>query len=256
MVLEKKFLTKFGVITVPRRIFQQDNGGPTYVPLDAVWEMAGEFATRKVRECVFYMSASMSPIETQTCLQKAAAFHPSRTAIQNIINETGQLLEQHEDVLLDEVRVQEELPVEETKVLVVSLDGVNVRLNTPGKKKGRPSERPKDEASMSRETPSCFKNAMVGVCSLYGEVPQNTGSNTLITTSTPKRLYGNCTARMPEDHATTFKQKFEAEVQSMLLRLCDDVVKIVLMDGGRNLWGRLVCAAAECVGASPAAKRS
>jgi len=100
---------KFGVITVSRRIFQQDNGGPTYVPLDAVWEMAGEFATREVRECVLYMSASMSPIETQTCLQKAAAFHPSRTAIQNIINETGQLLEQHEDVLLDEVRVQEEL---------------------------------------------------------------------------------------------------------------------------------------------------
>ena len=45
MVSEKKFLTKFGVITVPRRIFQQDNGGQTYVPLDVAWEMAGEFAT-------------------------------------------------------------------------------------------------------------------------------------------------------------------------------------------------------------------
>jgi len=75
-----------------------------------------------------YMIASMSPNETQTCLQKIAAFHPSRTAIQNIIDEMGQKLEQHEDVLLDEVRLQEELPVEETKVLAVSLDGLTASL--------------------------------------------------------------------------------------------------------------------------------
>ena len=74
----------------------------------------------------------------------------------NIINEMGQLLEQHENVLLDEVRLQEALPVKETKVFVVSLDGANVRLNMPGKKKGRPTERPKDEDAMSREMPSCF----------------------------------------------------------------------------------------------------
>ena len=114
----------------------------------------------------------------------------------NIINEMGQLLEQHENVLLDEVRLQEALPVKETKVFVVSLDGANVRLNMPGKKKGRPTERPKDEDAMSRETPSCFKNAMVGVCGLYGEVPQNTGSDASTNALTPQRLYGNCTARM------------------------------------------------------------
>ena len=40
MVSEKKFLTKFGVITVSRRIFQQDNGGQTYVPLDVACDGA------------------------------------------------------------------------------------------------------------------------------------------------------------------------------------------------------------------------
>jgi hypothetical protein len=256
LVAGKNFLTKFGVITVPRRIFQQDNGGKTYVPLDVAWEMQGEFATRDVRECVLYMSALMSPADSETCLQKFATFQPSRTAIQNIVDEMGEQLEQqvagrnapYEDILLDEVRLQEALPLEETKVFAVSLDGVNVRLNTPGKKKGRPTERPKDDDSMSRETPSCFKNAMVGVCGLYGEVPENCGSHcSLITApnastptskpaSTPERLYGNCMARMPEDYATPFKQKFEVEVKNMLVRLPDDVVKIVLMDGGRNLW--------------------
>ena len=58
MVSEKKFLTKLGSITVPRRIFQQDNGGKTYVPLDVAWEMVGEFATRDVRECVLYITCS------------------------------------------------------------------------------------------------------------------------------------------------------------------------------------------------------
>jgi hypothetical protein len=42
MVSAKAFLTKFGEITVPRRIFHQDNGGKTYVPLDVVWEMDGD----------------------------------------------------------------------------------------------------------------------------------------------------------------------------------------------------------------------
>ena len=71
MVSEKKFLTKFGVITVSRRIFQQDNGGQSFIPLDVAWEMDGEFATRDVRECVLYMSALMSPSDVETCLQKA-----------------------------------------------------------------------------------------------------------------------------------------------------------------------------------------
>jgi len=71
MVSEKTFLTKFGVITVSRRIFQQDNGGQSFIPLDVAWEMQGEFATRDVRECVLYMSAFMSPSDIETCLQKA-----------------------------------------------------------------------------------------------------------------------------------------------------------------------------------------
>jgi len=245
LVAEKKFLTKFGVIVVSRRIFQQDNGGQTYIPLDVAWEMQGEFATRDVRECVLYMSALMSPTDTETCLQKFAAFQPSRTAIQNIVDEMGEQLERriagrtasYEDVLLDEVRLQEELPIEETKVFAVSLDGANVRLNTPGKKKGRPTERPKDDGAMSRETPSRFKNAMVGVCGLYGKVSEIAAPNASTPTLTPTRLYGNCLARMPEDYATTFKQKFEAEVKNMLVRLPEGMVKIVLMDGGRNLWG-------------------
>ena len=192
----------------------------------------GEFAAVDVRESLLFLSTHLSPGEVVACLGKVASFSCSKTNVQNIVNEMGDVLDKYEDELMETVRIAEELPVAKTKCVAVSLDGVNVRLNTPGKKKGRPTERPKDEASMSRETASCYKNAMVGVCSLYGEVPENTDSNDL----TPERLLGRCVARMPEDNSVTFKQKLEAEVKSMTSKLPNDVVKIMLNDGGRNLW--------------------
>ena len=42
---EKNFLTPFGKMALPRRVYQADRGGKTYVPLDAAWGMENEFAT-------------------------------------------------------------------------------------------------------------------------------------------------------------------------------------------------------------------
>jgi hypothetical protein len=232
MTAEKEFLTKFGTVVIPRRLYQQDCGGDVYVPLDEAWNMQDQFATIDVRDSLLYMSALMSPGETVNCLDKIASFSCSKTAIQNIIDEMGQVLEEQGDDLLDAVRREEELPVTETKVMAVSLDGVNVRLNEPGPKKGRPMERPKDAASMSRETASCYKNAMVGVVSLYGEVPENQESNE----RTPERLQGSIVARMPEEKFSTFREQLETEIHSTIARLPSNVVKILLNDGGTNLW--------------------
>jgi len=232
MTADKEFLTKFGHIAIPRRLYQQDVGGEVYVPLDEAWNMRGQFAAVDVRDAVLYMSALMSPGETINCLDKVATFSCSKTALQNIIDEMGEVLEEHGDELLDAVRVDEELPVTETRVLAVSLDGVNVRLNVPGPKKGRPTERPKDEAAMARSTASCYKNVMVGVVSLYGEVPENHAPND----RTPRRLQGRIVARMPEERFPTFREKIEAEIRSTMNRLPENVVKILLNDGGTNLW--------------------
>lgn len=232
MTAEKEFLMKFGHVTIARRLYQQDVGGPVYVPLDEAWNMHGQFAAADVRESLLFLSAHLSPGEAVACLDKVASFSCSKTTVQNVINEMGDILEEHEDELMETVRLVEELPVMKTKCVAVSLDGVNVRLNTPGPKKGRPTERPKDEASMSRETASCYKNAMVGVVSFYGEVPKNTGRNE----RTPERLANCCVARMPEEKFPTFREKIEAEVRSTVERLPANVTKIVLNDGGTNLW--------------------
>lgn len=186
------------------------------------------------------MAAHLPPGEVVECLDKVASFSCSKTAIQNLVDEMGEYLEEHEDELMESVRIAEELPVAQTQGVAVSLDGVNVRLNTPGSKKGRPTERPKDEASMSRETASCYKNAMAGVVSFYGEVPPGKPGKTSVKAAAnrrgPRRLAGHVTARMPEDKFPTFRENIETEIRSTMERLPPDVTKILLNDGGTNLW--------------------
>jgi hypothetical protein len=231
-VSNKEILTRFGVINVPRRLYQQDNGGETYVPLDEAWGMIDQFATNDVRETLLYTSAYLSPGEIVPILQKVSSFTCSRTAIQNVINEFGEQLNESENDVLKTVRDNEEHPVEDTRSFVASIDGANVRLNVGGAKKGRPTERPKGDESMSRETASCYKNAMVGVISEYGETPVKQASDDC----TPERLNAVYVAQMPEENAVDFKQKFEAEVVAALEKLPSDIPNIILNDGGRNLW--------------------
>ena len=126
MTAEKEFLMKFGHVTIARRLYQQDCGGPVYVPLDEAWNMHGEFAAVDVRESLLFLSAHLSPGEAVACLEKVASFSCSKTTVQNVIDEMGDVLEKHEDALMNEVRIAEELPVVETKCVAVSLDGVNV----------------------------------------------------------------------------------------------------------------------------------
>ena len=224
---EKEFLTPGGMLKLVRRIYQPDAGGPCRVPLDAAWGMEGQFATVEVRDAALYAVALGTSQEAETLLAKCALFKPSATAIKRMAKQMGQWLEEHEDGVLAEIRDGESIP-EETRVLCASMDGVNVLLSEPGKKMGRPNERPHEGKSRETPAPTCYKNAMVGSVSFYGEVPEGDMS--------PERLISRYTARMPEDRAPTLKAKFERELQETESRLSDDVVRIALCDGARGLW--------------------
>jgi hypothetical protein len=224
---EKEFLTPGGLMKLTRRVYQPDAGGTCHVPLDVAWGMQGQFATVEVRDATLYSVALGTPQEAETLLAKCALFHPSATAIKRMARQMGQWLEEHEEETLTEIRAEEPVP-SETRVVCASLDGVNVLLSEPGKKKGRPNERPHEGASREPLSPTCYKNAMVGSVSFYGEVPDGKAS--------PVRLASRYAARMPEDRAPTFKAKFEQELQETESRLSDDVVRIALCDGARGLW--------------------
>jgi len=224
---EKEFLTPGGMLTLVRRVYQPDAGGPCYIPLDAAWGMEGQFATVEVRDAALYAVALGTPQEAETLLAKCALFQPSATAIKRMAKRMGQWLEEHEEGVLTEIRDEEAIPAE-TRVFCASVDGVNVLLSEPGKKQGRPNERPHEGASREALSPTCYKNAMVGSVSFYGEVPEGKAS--------PKRLASRYVARMPEDRAPTLKAKLERELQETESRLDNDVVRIVLCDGARGLW--------------------
>lgn len=224
---EKEFLTPGGMLKLTRRIYQPDAGGGCHVPLDAAWGMEGQFATVEVRDAALYAVALGTSQEAETLLAKCALFQPSATAIKRMAKQMGQWLEEHEDAVLGKIRVGESIP-EETRVLCASMDGVNVLLSEPGKKMGRPNERPHEGKSRDTVSPTCYKNAMVGSVSFYGEVPEGNVS--------PERLASRYAARMPEDRAPTLKAKFERELQETESRLGDDIVRIALCDGARGLW--------------------
>ncbi|MDO5581227.1 MAG: hypothetical protein Q4G69_08825 [Planctomycetia bacterium] len=224
---EKRVITRFGEMKINRRIYQQDQGGKIYVPLDA-WGVEDQQVSPDVREAVLFMAAVMTPGEIESCLKKIAMFHPSRTCIQNVINKMEETVSQNEDRYMEEIRNNEELPMEEAKAIVVSADGANILTRESGIKKGRPTTRPKDEKSESRETPSSYKNVMVGMVNLYGDVSRDQ--------KTPERLSQTVMAQMPERNAPQFWKKFDEEVSYIEKSCSSRIPKLLINDGGRNLW--------------------
>lgn len=220
----KTFLTAFGRMTLARNLYQADWGGPCYVPLDAMWGMAGEYATVEVRESVLFASAHITPEETVALLQKCALCAPSATAVKHIIAQTGDVLEEAGETINEAIRNEETVP-EDTRVLVASLDGVNVRMDTPGEKRGPCPMRPEKSAL---GTATCFKQATVGSLSFYGAPPSSDPG--------AARLCSRYVAQMPEEKTPTLKRRFEDELTHVETQLHERVTKLLLIDGAPGLW--------------------
>jgi hypothetical protein len=224
-VSPKTFLTSFGTLSIDRRLYQADSGGPSYVPLDSFWEMDGHFAVEEVRQGVCFALAHMPSCEAEHLLRLCSLFQPSATAMQHIVEKVSEEVEPHQEVLDTTIRSGVETPPE-TKVLVASLDGVNVLLREPGVRRGRPCERPREEPEEPKN--ATYKNAMVGAISFYGAVSDEAEG--------PERLRSLYSARMPEERAGTFKRDFERQLEILERQMAPQVLKLLLCDGHRVLW--------------------
>jgi len=225
---EKRFETLWGPMTVSRRVYQNASDTLTYVPLDAAWGMLGEFMTIEVREAVAFSCAHVTPEETHALLEKSALFHPHPTQIKRCVESMGELIALDPLDLDARIRLEESVP-SQTRVLAASLDGANVLLTEPGErgvKRGRPAERP--GAGVEQAATTAYRNAMVGSVTFYGAVPPDE--------KTPQRLASRYTSHMPEEHAVTFKAKFEAELADAERKAPPEVTKVLLCDGARALW--------------------
>lgn len=224
-VSTKEYLTPFGMISLDRNNYQAYWGGETYQPLDEKWGMKGEFATEPVRECATFHAAFMSPTEIVACLSKSSLFQISKTGIDNILAEMGERTTGSFDEL-HEVMLESRNVPENVDALVCSMDGANILTREPGKKKGRPTERPRNEDGKT-EPQSSYRNAMVGSFSLY-----KTGDEEKDAT----RVGASYVARSPEPNFSTFKEDFEREFKWWNEKLNPAVNRVLLHDGGRNIW--------------------
>jgi hypothetical protein len=187
--------------------------------------MADEPLTIEVREAVSFACVFATPEEATLLLEKTAMFHPHPTVIKRALKRIEACVAPHREEVDRRIREGEE-PPEGTRVLVASMDGVNVLLNEKGKKRGRPAQRPKGEDDKDKTT--AYKNAMVGSISFYGEVKEGE--------QCPQRLGCRYVSHMPEEGAATFKKKFEAELADDLGACLGELTHVLLCDGARPIW--------------------
>jgi hypothetical protein len=227
--IEKTFLTLFGNVTVSRSVYGSDHVSGYVVPLDrALGIQRDEHTTLEAREMILFAANSSTAEEVAALLSKASLCRPCRSAVQGIIARDGAWMEQRRTALAELVRQDQTVPAD-ADVLVVSMDGANVRLREPGVKKGRKAQRPRDAAGDTASSCSSFRNAMVGSFSWYGRDEKGE----------PVRLDSTYLARMPEDRAPTFKDEFERTVVDLTARAADagrTIDKILLCDGHRGIW--------------------
>lgn len=226
---KKTFISLWGRMAVPRKLYQNAGDSKSYCPMDAAWGMVDEYLTLEVREAAAMACAHLTPEEAAALFEKSALFDPHPTQIKRALKRIEDCVAPQREAVGRAVRSGEAAP-QGARALVASMDGVNVLLNEPGGKRGRPAERPQAGASAGAdgEGKSCYKNAMVGVVSFYGDVPEGAKG--------PERLVSRYVSHMPEDRAPAFKAKFESEVGAAKAQCPADAAKVILCDGARGIW--------------------
>ena len=163
-MVDKEWMSLWGKVVVPRRLYQEDHGGPSRVPLGERCGMVNRFMVPELERVTAFLGARLVPAEVEDSLGEVLPEPPSRTAIQHVLTTVGQCAEDGAEQL--ELALQGAAPLDaEGDTLVVSWDGVTVPLREPAPKRGRPAERPM--ATATDTAPTAWKEAGVGMVATY-----------------------------------------------------------------------------------------
>ena len=224
-MVDKEWMSLWGKVVVPRRLYQEDHGGPSRVPLDERCGMVNRFMVPELERVTAFLGARLVPAEVEDSLGEVLPEPPSRTAIQHVLTTVGQCAEDGAEQL--ELALQGAAPLDaEGDTLVVSWDGVTVPLREPAPKRGRPAERPM--ATATDPAPTAWKEAGVGMVATYltpldSEVEE------------PERVDVRYAARMPEAKMTTLVNGLVEQTDRALQQGGYDH-RVVLADGKREIW--------------------
>ncbi len=224
-VVNKEWMTLWGKVVMPRRLYQHDRGGASRVPLDERCGMVNRFMVPALERVTAFLSARLVPAEVEDSLAEVLPEPPSRTAIQHLLTTVGQCAEDGTQQL--ELALQEAAPLNaQADTLVVSWDGVTVPLREPAPKRGRPPQRPMDRDTNS--APTAWKEAGVGMVATY-LTPLHPE------TEEPQRVDVRYAARMPETKMETLVNGLVDQTAKALQQGSYDH-RVVLADGKRAIW--------------------
>ena len=224
-VVDKEWMTLWGKVKVPRRLYQADRGGPSRVLLDERCGMAGRFMVPELERVTAFLGARLVPAEVEDSLGEMLPEPPSRTAIQHVLSTVGQCAEEGSGQL--ELALEAVVPLDaKGDTLVVSWDGVTVPLREPAPKRGRPAERPM--ATDTQPAPTAWKEAGVGMVASY-MTPLDPALEE------PERLDVRYAARMLETKMTTLINGL-VEQTARALQRGGYHERVVLAAGKREIW--------------------
>ena len=238
-VISKTFLTRFGEVEIDRRYYHcHSAGGPGVLPLDEQIDMQNRFVMSDVVEFLLYGVGKLIPTDLAEMFAKINHFKPSAELIHDIVNQDGQAFHNFLNSGDDGGSIRTVTPPAETPTaMVASIDGGNLHVREPGKKKGAKTKRPgKNFGDTEKdEKRSSYKNAMIGTISYYNtaEVIDFKTQEQVIE---PCRINTTYIGRMPEERFPTFKKEFKSLVVDAEDQLPEGTEKILLMDGARGLW--------------------
>ena len=92
-MVDKEWMSLWGKVVVPRRLYQEDHGGPSRVPLDERCGMVNRFMVPELERVTAFLGARLVPAEVEDSLGEVLPEPPSRTAIQHVLTTVGQCAE-------------------------------------------------------------------------------------------------------------------------------------------------------------------
>ncbi len=225
-VSPKEWLTPWGKISVPRRLYQADRGGACVVPVDQRCGMVDRFMVPMVERVCCLLGAQLVPAEVEQALAEILGEGPSCTAIQQVVREVGQHAEQY--AVECEVAVQAEQPLAPGgNALVAGWDGTMVPLRQAGPKPGRPSPCPAHTATTGGQA-TTWKEAGVGMVAVY-ELPSDPEQEEA------RRRDVRYFARTPEPKMVHLVDAVAAQVEAALAQGHFDY-HLFMADGRTEIW--------------------
>src|SRR5690606_16766087 len=158
--------------------------------------------TPDVVERILWLSAELVPGTIAETFDKLLAIKISPKAIQNIVNQDGARIAEMIETQAEqgEISAREIVVPEETKILVASMDGANLRLREKGAKRVGAAHLGSSK-NQALSVATCIKRAVVGRITFYNTVANALDFNDRSESVLPiNRLVAFYSARMPEDN--------------------------------------------------------